>query len=159
MHRPAAVAAGVALIALPLVALIVKFITPGWFLFFVFLYGIFLLLGYAVQIAIAVTGMFTARAAFVTAPGGIRGIVAAWCTSIAGVLVPFFLVDGGDSGESASPFTLLTGLGSVDGADDVSMILCYVSGLVWLATWAWLVVEWIVALIRRRHRGASQPAT
>src|SRR6218665_942308 len=99
---------GLALIVMPLLAIVLKLaVYPGWMVLILFISGIPLLLGYVIQVVIAATSMFRSKGVFNTVPGAMRGVVAAWITSISVLLSTFFLIDGGDSGEGGSAFTLL----------------------------------------------------
>lgn len=147
----AALAAGIALIALPVVAFGVKLFSFGWLMFVLIAVGLFLFAGYVLQVVIAATAFIPANGAARVTSGGGRAIVAAWLTSVAVVLAAFFLVDGGDTAESVgSTFMFAFGLGGSTAAGEVSTVLFLVFAAVWLLAWVWLVVEWIVALVAKR---------
>ncbi|MBD7956502.1 hypothetical protein H9651_02490 [Microbacterium sp. Sa4CUA7] len=142
---------GTALIVLPLVALALKLASAGWMVVAIIWTAPVWLVGYALQIAVAASGYLGGRGALREGTGARRALIAAWATSIAVVLVGFFLVDGGDSGDWGSTFMLAAGLAGDRAASDVSSAVCVVAASVWLAGWMWLVVEWVVALVRRRR--------
>ena len=146
-----AIAAGIALILAPIIALVIKAgVFPGWMLFIIVMASIPLLLGYALQIVVAANGMLRTRGVFRTMPGRQRGIIAAWITSIGVLFVGVFLVDGGDDGTYGSAFTELLGTSSTPGGEQLSTMLMLASALLWIGGWLWLVVEWIVLLAQRR---------
>lgn len=154
-----AVAAGIALILAPILALVVKAaVFPGWMLFFIVMASIPLLLGYALQVVVAANGMLRTRGVFQTMPGRQRGILAAWITSIGILLVGIFLVDGGDDGTYGSAFTVLLGTSSTPGGEQLSTLLMLASALLWIGGWLWLVVEWIVLLAQRRSAARAAQA-
>lgn len=146
VSRTSATLAGLALIILPLVALLVKAAHPGWVLVIIMIYSPALLIGWAIQIVIAANGLLRARGVLRTGSAGARPIIAAWLTSVAVVAVGFFLIDGGDDGQSGSAFTDLMGTGSTTAGSDLSMLLCLACAAVWLGAWLWLLIEWIMQL-------------
>lgn len=147
-----AVAAGIALILAPIIALVIKAaVFPGWMLFIIVMASIPLLLGYALQIVVAANGMLRTRGVFHTMPGRQRGITAAWITSIGILLVGVLLVDGGDDGTYGSAFTELLDTSSTSGGEQLSTLLMLASALLWIGGWLWLVVEWIALLAQRRN--------
>lgn len=152
----AATIAGLALILFPLLALAAKLVFPGWMLVLAIWSGWLLLPGYIVQIVIAATGLLGRNGVLRRGSDAWRAISAAWVTS-AGILgVGFFLIDGGDDGRSESAMTVLFGLTGSGGANEVSMILALIFAFFWLVGWAWLVIEWIIGLVRaRRSRRTS----
>lgn len=158
-RRPASAAllatTGVLLIVVPVVATVLKLAFPGWYLVIIVLTGVILLLaaGFVMQIIIAVTGFLTRRAVFRTASGAGRAIIASWITSIALLLTVFFLPEGGDS-SYGSIFAILIGAESDAAVSDVSTLLFLITGIVWVAGWAWLLVEWIRAIAARRRANA-----
>jgi len=151
---------GLALLILPALALLLKLGSLGWMVFALFVTAPLWILGYAVQVAVAISGYFSTRGALRDGPAATRGLVYSWATSIAVVCVGFFLVDGGDSGDWGSTFMLWTGLAGDSGAADVSTAIFMLAVFVWLVTWVCLVVEWILALVRRRRasRAAAAPS-
>lgn len=149
--------AAVALIVLPLVGLAIKLAWPGWMLFFVLMVSPVLLIGYVVQVIIAITGFLTRRAVFRTSAGRTRALTAAWLTSVGIAVTAFFFVDGGDA-DWGSAFMYTVGGASNSELGNVSGAVSYVSGAVWVGAWAWLVVEWIVALMARRRASTAIPA-
>ncbi|MCR2791599.1 hypothetical protein NQ156_00805 [Microbacterium sp. zg.Y625] len=151
---------GLALITLPALALLLKLASPGWMVFGLLVTAPLWILGYAVQMAVAVSGYFISRGALREGPVATRGLVYSWATSVAVVFAGFFLVDGGDTGHLGSTFMLWTGLAGDSGAADLSSAIFSLAVFVWLVTWACLVVEWIIALVRRRRasRAASRPS-
>ncbi|MHA3723424.1 hypothetical protein ACXR2T_06050 [Leucobacter sp. HY1910] len=152
-------AAGLALIIAPVLGLAIKvFAFPGWMLIVFFFALLPLALGYALQCVIAGTGMLRQRGVLgAGTSGAARGRVAAWITSIAFVLSACSLVDGGDGGDYGSVVTFALGMSSTPQGEQLSTVLLFIAATVWLASWVWLVTEWIVALVRRRR--ASAPAT
>lgn len=159
--RTQTLAAGLALILAPLLAIILKFtVEPGWLIVVLFFAAVPLLLGYALQVVLAATGMFRARGVFNTVPGARRGTVAAWITSISVFLSAFFIMDGGYSFDSGSAFTLLfLGESATPTSEELSMSLAVVFGLSWLLSWGWLMVEWIVLGIRSREAKPTEAGT
>ena len=160
VSRTTATLAGLALIVLPFVALLVKFVVPGWMLVFMLLYSPVLLIGWATQIVIAANGLLRARGVLRTGSAGLRPIIAAWLTSVAVVGVGFFLIDGGDDGNSGSAFTELASTSSTSAGSDLSMILCLVCAVVWAGAWLWLLIEWIAQLVLagNARRAQAMPA-
>jgi hypothetical protein len=153
------VATGIALIALPLVALGLKVFSFGWMMVMVMFGPVFVLVaGYALQIVIAVQGFLVRRSLFEAAPGRTRAIVAAWLTSIGVVLVGVFMPDGGDIGYGS---TLQVWLGAYSGSegveamheatDGLTSVLTWIAGLAWVAGFLWLLAEWVAALVQRRR--------
>ena len=142
---------GLALILLPIVALLVKLASLGWMVFALFITAPLWLVGYGVQVAVAISGYFSARAVLREGPVATRALVYSWATSVAVVLVGLFLVDGGDTDEWGSTFMLWTGLASDSAASTVSTAVCNLALLVWVVCWVCLVTEWIAALVRRRR--------
>ncbi|WP_425843655.1 hypothetical protein [Agrococcus sp. TSP3-2-1] len=69
------------------------------------------------------------------------------------MVVGFTVVDGGDTSESvASALALVagqTGVGSL--VNDISNGIAGVAVIAWLAGWLALVVEWMIAMARRRQ--------
>jgi len=150
--RRQAVGAGLALVIAPVLAVLLKgSVYPGWMMFILFFSAVPLLLGYALQIVVASNGMFRARGVFTFMPGARRGLAAAWITSIGVLLAAFFLVDGGDDGTYGSAFTVLVGTSSTPEGEQLSTVFMLISAFLWLAGWLWLVVEWIVQLVRARR--------
>lgn len=146
---------GIALIALPLVAWGFKLMSMGWMILIIIMGPILaLLIGYVLQIVIASQGFLSARALF--AGVGRRPGIAAWATSVGIVLFGVFMPDGGDVGYGS---TLQVWLGSYGpnaeavhaATDGLNGVLAFASAAVWLGGFVWLVVEWIMALVRRRR--------
>lgn len=155
-RRGQAIAAAWALILAPPLAVVVKLsVYPGWMMFAAFLAGIPLLIGYALQIVIAINGMFAARGVFTREPDAGRGILAAWLTSAGVVLVASLIVDGGDDGTYGSLLTEMLGISSTAGGSDLSMTLVVPAALLWLGGWLWLLVEWIALRARSRPPRAA----
>ena len=75
-------AAAIALIVLPLVALGMRFIMPGWGILVLLFISPLLVLTYALAVVIAATGFLTARAAFLLSRVRWRGITAAWIAAV-----------------------------------------------------------------------------
>ena len=142
-------ATGVAIIVLPLVALAVKFITPGWMLVIFFYAGILLGAGYVFLVVMAATGFFGRRAAFAFV-SPTRARVAGLGHGIALGLFTFFLVDGGDNGDWSSPFITVLGLDR-DAFSDLTGGLAGVAFFLAIGCYAWFIVEWALALrVKRR---------
>lgn len=154
----ALMAAAIALIVLPLVGLAIKLAWPGWMLFFVMMVSPVLLIGYVVQIIIAITGFLTRRAVFRTSAGRTRALTAAWLSAVGIVATAFFFVDGGDT-EWGSAFMYTVGGVSSSELGNVSSAVSYVFGIVWIGGWVWLLIEWISALMVRRRASASITAS
>ena len=147
---------GIALIIAPLLGLGLKMLSFGWAMVFVIFSGIafVLAIGYVVQIVIAAQGFLSKRALFNGGPR--RAFIAAWL-SIAGVIMMgLFMTDGGDMewgstlqiwlgahGENSDAVHAATGT--------LTQVLTFLSLAIWLAGWVWLVVEWILGLVRRRR--------
>jgi len=158
-RSPLLIVTGIALIVLPLVALGLKFFSFGWMMA-ILLFGpvLVLVVGYALQIVIAVQGFLLPRGLFQTAPGRARAIAAAWASSIAVVLLGVFMPDGGDVGYGS---TLQVWLGAYSGSEGVEAMhrasdgltetIAWIVGIVWLAGFLWLLVEWVIALVQRRR--------
>jgi len=146
-------AAAIALIVLPLVALGMRFIMPGWGILVLLFISPLLVLTYALAVVIAATGFLTARAAFLLSRVRWRGITAAWIAAVSSVIASFFMIDGGDSGEYGAPFTLLLGYTSppVELGNVVGLVML-VFLMIGIAAFVWLVIEWIIALVQRRKR-------
>ncbi|WP_159501673.1 hypothetical protein [Microbacterium sp. 18062] len=147
----AVLVAGIALIVLPLVGAAFKVLWPGWFLFVIMFVSPVLAIGYILQVVIAVTGFLTPRAAFRTGPARTRALWAAWLTSVGIAVTGLFFVDGGDM-SWGSAFMYIIGLPSDDGAAAISYLLTILGITAWIGGWVWLLVEWIVTLVRRRRR-------
>ncbi len=150
-------AAAIALIVLPLVGLAIKVAWPGWMLLFVMMVSPVLLIGYVMQIIIAITGFLTRRAVFRTSAGRTRALTAAWLTAVGIVVTAFFFVDGGDT-EWGSAFMYTVGGASSSELGNVSSAVSYVFGIVWVGGWIWLLVEWIIALMARRRAKTTTAA-
>lgn len=142
---------GTALIVLPLLALGLKLGSAGWMVVAMIWTAPVWLVGYGIQVAVAITGYLTARGALRSGPGVTRVAVVAWATSIGAVLAGLFLVDGGDMDDWGSTFMLWMGQAGDSAAADLSGGVFSIAALVWILGWVWLVVEWIAALVRRRR--------
>lgn len=153
-RRP--IVTGIALIVLPLVAFALKFVSFGWGMVLLVFSGLIvvMVLGYALQIVIAVQGFLSRRALFAEGPK--RGFIAAWLSLVGALMVGLFMSDGGDTGYGS---TLQVWLGSygdqadaihaaTDGLTDALMLI---GAALWVAGFVWLVVEWILALVRRKR--------
>lgn len=150
ISRANAIAAGLALIIAPLVALIVKVFSFGWMMFIVLSFSPVLIAGWAMVIVIAANGFLRAGGVLRTASGGARAAIAAWATSVGVVLSAFFFVDGGDA-TYGSTFMYWTGQDGSDAASSLSTTLFTIAAAVWLIGWVWVLVEWIRALVQRRR--------
>lgn len=107
---------GVALIVLPLLAVVFKLVSFGWLSVFL-LFGPVLLLaaGYALQIVIASQAFLSGRSPMPPGPGRVRATIAAWLTSLSAVLLSVFVIDGGDTGYGS---TFQVWLGVYDSSAD-----------------------------------------
>ena len=146
----------VALILLPLIALAIKLAWPGWMLFVLLFVSPILVIGYVMQVIIAATGFLSARAAFRSSDARPRAVAAAWMSAAGIVVTAFFFVDGGDT-DYGSAFMYLIGGESDARLESISSIVALMAAIVWVGGWGWLLVEWIVALVRRR-RSVAAPA-
>jgi hypothetical protein len=146
------VAAGLALLVIPLLTVGVKVIAPGWMLL-IYIFGLVAFIPLYVLVAvIAATGFLRKRPAFAFADAGrMRAKIAAWTHPTAFLLATAVLPDGGDSGDWGTPFSVLFGI--PNSADVVTVTsnlfwpLVVVSGIALVI----LVVEWIRALVLRRR--------
>lgn len=148
----ALVVAGWLAIAAPLLAIALKLPTGGWLLVGMFFSFPIWLLGYAAVITAAVS-MLRRRGAL-RAPGHrTRAVIWAWTTSIGVMVVGFTVVDGGDTSESvASTLGLVVGqTGSGSPVNDISNAIAAFAAIAWLGGWLALVVEWMIAMARRRQ--------
>jgi hypothetical protein len=152
LRRGTDIAAGIALIVIPVLTGIVKVIVPGWFMLFYF-FGLVLFVPlYALVIVIAATGFFSRRAAFAFAGSGrLRAQIAAWLHPAAFLAATAVLADAGDSGEWATPLSIVFDL--PNSSPVVSLTVELFGPLAAISAFAlvWLVVEWIFALIARRR--------
>ncbi|WP_449281857.1 hypothetical protein [Leucobacter sp.] len=158
-RTPLSTLTGVALIVVPLLAWVLKSFSTGWMMVIIILGPILLLLaGYALQIVIASQGFFSKRELFGSAR--LRAMIAAWLTSLGVLLLGVFMPDGGDM-YFGSTFQVWMGAygpnaDAVHAATDgLNSVVATAAALLWLAAFAWLVVEWIVALVRRRRLARS----
>jgi hypothetical protein len=143
------VVAGIAIIVLPILALAVKFITPGWMLLILLYAGIFLGAGYVLLVVMAASGFFGRRAAFSFVRSR-RARIAGLGHSISVVLFMFFLVDGGDNGDWSSPFITVFGLDR-DAYSDLTGGLSAVSFFAAIGLYIWFFIEWVIAVrVKRR---------
>ncbi|NLA64370.1 MAG: hypothetical protein GX862_00230 [Leucobacter sp.] len=159
-RTPLAIVTGLALILAPLIGWAFKLISIGWFVVIVMFGPIVLLVaGYIVQIIIASQGFLSRRPLF-----GARqrlATIAAWLTSVAVVLLGIVMPDGGDAYYGSTLQLWLGAYGpngdavhqATTGLNDTLFVICT---LVWLGGFVWLVVEWVIALVRRsRERKAA----
>ncbi len=154
--RKPVIAAGIALTVLPLLAVVLKLaVYPGWMMLVILIIGIPLGLGYIIQVLIASIGMFRARGVFNRLPQARRGLTAAWVTSAGVLLAVFFLIDGGDSGGYGSAFTEILGISSTPQGEQLSTILFTIVAIIWVASWVWLVVEWILLMVKARREART----
>jgi len=142
-------ATGVAVIVLPIIAIAVKFITPGWMLVIFFYAGILLGAGYVFLVVMAASGFFGRRAAFAFVSPS-RARIAGLGHGIALVLFTFFLVDGGDNDDWSSPFITVLGLDR-DAFSDVTGGLAGVAFFAAIGFYVWFIVEWAIALRAKRR--------
>lgn len=154
------IAAALALIVLPLIALVLKgLVYPGWMMVIIVWTGLPLALGYALQLILAIVSMLRQRGAFNRGRGARRGLIAAWVTSVSFLIAMFFLVDGGDDGSYGSAFTELVGMSSTSDGERLSMSILPVFAVVWLAGWVWLMIEWIVLTSQARKAAEGAEAS
>lgn len=155
-RRPADIATGVALLAIPFLTTVVKFIAPGWMLL-IYAFGLVVFLPvYALVVAICVSGFFAVRNPFAFVRGGrLRSRIAGWTHPVAFLLATAVLVDGGDDGSWSSPLAVLLGLPSNSAVADAANVAAYPLAIVSALAGVWLVVEWIVALVARRRATGS----
>ncbi len=164
-RRPSALAilTGVALVLLPFIGLGFKLVSAGWLLI-ALLYGLaFLGLGTLLQIVIAATGFFWPGGPVQSTSVRLRATIAAWATSIAWVLLCVFIEDTGDT-DYGSTFQVWLGVYGDDGdsvhaaTDGLTSVVAVIAGIVWIAAFLWLVIEWIVGwVLRGRARRATMP--
>ena len=151
--RVSGIAAAIALIVLPMVALALRWVLPGWFMQTLRAAALVLLLAYALAVVIAITGFLTRRAAFTVARMPWRAVTASWVAAAGVLLCSVFLVDDVNDGPWGSPFTVLLGVRYPSGAlTDANHFASSIFGLLTLAGFGWLVVEWVIALVQRRKR-------
>ena len=157
--RPLAIATGIALIVLPLLAWALKLMSIGWMIVIILMGPIVLLLaGYAVQIVIASQGFLSKRELF--GPAGARATIAAWTTSTGAVLLGVFMPDGGDSDYGSTLQVWLGAYGERSEAvhaatDGLTGALALVAAVAWLGGFVWLAIEWIAGLARRSRAKRS----
>jgi len=142
-------ATGVAIIVLPIIALAVKFITPGWMLVILFYAGIILGAAYVFLVVMAATGFFGRRAAFAFV-SPTRARIAGLGHGISVVAFMFFLVDGGDNDDWSSPFITLLGLDR-DAFADLTGGLAGVAFFLAIGFYVWFIVEWALAVRAKRR--------
>jgi len=142
-------ATGVAIIVLPIIALAVKFITPGWMLVILFYAGIILGAAYVFLVVMAATGFFGRRAAFAFV-SPTRARTAGLGHGISVVAFMFFLVDGGDNDDWSSPFITLLGLDR-DAFADLTGGLAGVAFFLAIGFYVWFIVEWALAVRAKRR--------
>jgi len=146
-------AVAVALIAIPWATALVKFIAPGWMLLF-YLFGLVVFIPlYVLVIVIGISGFVGSRPAFLWAGAGrIRARIAGLLHPLAFLAATAFLEDGGDSGDSQSPVEVIFWL---DLPAELSGAISYGFVMLSLGALIWLVVEWIVALVKRGRAGTT----
>ncbi len=139
--------AGIVLIVVPLIAAGVKVASFGWLMVMLVMYLApipLMLIGYVLQLVLAIRGFLRRDGYIRTAPNRARAVAAAWVTSLGALFTAFFVVDGGDQGWG-STFMVWFGLESDVAAGDVSSALSFIAGAAWVLGWVWLLVEWILA--------------
>lgn len=153
---PLRVATGVTLIAAPLIGAGLKMLSAGWTLVFI-MFGpiVVLAAGYIVQVVIAAQGFLSKSNLFGNARG--RATTAAWVTSTSFVLVGIFFPDGTDGGYGSTFQKWLGSYGpsaeAVHAATDSwSEWLAIGLTVIWVASYIWLFVEWVMALRRRKAK-------
>lgn len=148
---------GIALIVLPLVALLLKAFSFGWMMVFIIFGPIFIMvIGYVLQIIVASQGFFSKKGLFDPARLK-RATIAAWVSLAGAIVLGITMPDGGDTGWGS---TLQVWLGvygengeTVHAATDgLSTVLAYISAIAWVVGWIWLMVEWIGAFAARRRQ-------
>ena len=142
-------AIGVAVIVLPIIALAVKLIVPGWMVVILLYAGILLGAAYIFLVVMASTGFFGRRAAFAFV-NPLRARIAGLGHGISVVLFMFFLVDGGDNDDWSSPFITTLGLNR-DAFADLTNALSGVAFFAAIGFYVWFVVEWALALRAKRR--------
>lgn len=157
--RPSASAriTGIALIVLPLVALLLKTFSFGWMMVFIIFGPIFVMvIGYVLQVIAATQGFLSKKGLF-DATRLKRATIAAW-VSLAGALVlGITMPDGGDSDWGSTLQVWLGVYGENSEAvhaatDGLTAVLSYISAIAWVVGWIWLMVEWIGAFAARRRQ-------
>lgn len=152
-RTPLAITTAIALIIAPLIGWAFKFLSLGWMIVIILMGPIVLLvIGYVLQIVIAGQGFFSGKDLFGAARK--RATIAAWVTSISVILLGIVMPDGGDMWWGSTLQMWLGAYGpnadAVHAATDgLSDVLAVIVVLVWLASFVWLVIEWIAALVRR----------
>ncbi len=156
---PSRTVTGVALIVAPLVGVGLKMVSAGWTLMFL-MFGpiIVLVAGYIVQVVIAAQGFLGKQDLFGDARD--RATTAAWATSVSSVLVGVFFPDGTDGGYGSTFQKWLGSYGpngdAVHAATDAwSEWLAIGLTAIWVVSYVWLFVEWVVASRRRKADARS----
>jgi len=156
-HPTSARITGIALIVLPLIALLLKTFSFGWMMVFIIFGPIFVMaIGYVLQIIIAAQGFLSKKGLFDAARLR-RATIAAW-VSIAGALVlGVTMPDGGDTGWGSTLQVWLGVYGENGEAvhavtDGLTTVLAYIAAVAWVVGWIWLMVEWIGAFAVRRRQ-------
>jgi hypothetical protein len=155
-RRAATVIAGIALLVLPLVALLLKVASPGWVMVIIVIFGGIPMLGaYSFAIVVAVTGFFRRTGRFRDDTlRSLRGRFSAWLHGASLVLAAFFVTDVGDSAGAYSPFMTLFGLSDTGLVQSLSDILTVIFLVTSIGAYVWLVVEWALAGRARRRASA-----
>ena len=151
------IATGIALIVAPLIGFGLKMVSAGYLVFFA-IYGpvVILVVGYIIQVIIAWQGFLSGSRLFGASIG--RATAAAWVTSVAAIATGLFLSDGTDAGYGS---TVQKWMGSYgpnaqavhQATDGWSDWLGAIVTIIWVASYIWLFVEWILALRVRRAPG------
>lgn len=148
---------GIALIVLPLIALLLKTFSFGWTMVFIIFGPIFIMaIGYVLQIIIAAQGFLSKKGLFEPARLK-RAKIAAWLSLAGALVLGITMPDGGDTGWGS---TLQVWLGvygengeAVHAATDgLTTVLSYLAAIAWVVGWIWLAVEWIGAFAARRRQ-------
>ena len=140
--RPSASAriTGIALIVLPLIALLLKTFSFGWMMVFIIFGPIFVMvIGYVLQVIAAAQGFLSKKGLFDAARLK-RATIAAW-VSLAGALVLGITMPDGGNSEAVHAAT-----------DGLTAVLSSISAIAWVGGWIWLIVEWIGAFAARRRQ-------
>lgn len=158
-RTPFTVVTGIALILLPFLGLVFKFLSMGWMALVVIAVAPALLLGYGLQIVIAAQGFLSSRALFSPSSADTqasrRGTIAAWVTSAGVLTLGLFLTDLDDVSYGSTVQRWLGSYGpnreAVHAATDtINDAIALVAAIAWLLGFVWLVTEWIIALVKRK---------
>jgi hypothetical protein len=145
--------ASFATLLLPVVAVGLRFLDPGWVWLIMLLASPVILGIYVMSVVIVSTGFLKPDAAFLVSRSQWRPVVAAIVGPVGALLGSFFLLDGGDSDPWGSPFTILLGQPQAsDSLGGLSSTVSTVSFFVGFGAFVWLFVEWVGARGRLKRR-------